>query len=1116
MTLAELVRDGRTTIDAKLLTAIDQQGFRDDHNRLARFAFWKDGPGPQLWDHQKAAIGTIVAYLNADKKIPERPEQTEAALLKLPTGTGKSGIIAVVARCLPRIRRVLVLTPRQALTRQLLADIRYRFWKHIGYETKEGQLFTAAAAAIGADLEALYSETLLPSTVVGVHTHLATADRAILVGTHQALDMIRKTAADSDDPRAKSFQDALRRIKDAFDLVLVDEGHYEPAVSWSRGVREFNLPTVLLSATPYRNDYKSFRVRGRFLFNYPYADAVGDRVVRPLEIVPSVGFPASKGSAVEKFVEFLGKSLPPRLATTGRWFKDKTLPKVMVRADDLDKLIELQTAIDAEFSTKSVLIHDRAKPVSQNPNRFSSVSAALRARPDAQFWIHQYKLMEGIDDPSFVAVAIFDLMGNARQLVQQIGRVTRVSAGDRRVNQTAWLLAMPTNTDRIQISWDRYAGYEKYAANNTAFIVSNEVTLPDRLLAFMAEYQYINGEFRSRFELEAPLAAQDLQLPQSAVVLETETPVNDIRDCAPIVEEAILDKDRFKITPIAALPANMMGFSYYAWRNSPLLVDRFFSEWKLGIFLAVQQGRLIFMQDTEGLVLNVEKLGLKRADATLMEKAFPAQASIGATRLSRLSFSSLEMSQNAIRTMAVRTRSFADIFTDLLDPSLIPATAFGFVNGRARFVTFVRSRIREAAERPVSIAQYQAWTQLVAQEFEDVSVRRSAVFDRYAQPVAGLTDAEAAPLSILIDFAKESFIDAQDDNSAVAQVLENEEPNYNDVCADVDPKNNEFTISIDGTDIPCSIEYRPKTRKYRIASEALNQKFPAPDTTDRRQSQTIVQRLNREQAFRVLVAKPGIVYSEGKFYQPRLRWVTETGAKPILDYVVSAPSLSAVSSEKGEKLYKTKPKWYEGSVFGLFSAVCEQKRAALGIADDDLTRAITSYPVWLCDDDSRETADFIGINEAEKRIAFVHAKVGKKKSSGSGYSVTSLQESGRQAQASLVFISRGTPSTVWGVKRWQTDVQANKVLLKGRNRVFGNVDGLMMAQINELLLRVTSNPSFDREVWIVAARTIERAALADALDQDPMPNRLRQFLMHWDALQTTCARASVRMRLFCD
>ena len=102
---------------------------------------------------------------------------------------------------------------------------------------------------------------------------------------------------------------------------------------------------------------------------------------------------------------------------------------------DLETLVELQTTIDRTFATESVLIHDRAERKRRNPNRFTSVSAAQTARPDAQFWIHQFKLMEGIDDPSFVAVAIHDLMGNARQLVQQIGRITRYSKGDRRVNQ---------------------------------------------------------------------------------------------------------------------------------------------------------------------------------------------------------------------------------------------------------------------------------------------------------------------------------------------------------------------------------------------------------------------------------------------------------------------------------------------------------------------------------------------------------------------------------------------------------------------------------------------------------------------------------------------------------
>src|SRR4029077_10969281 len=131
------------------------------------------------------------------------------------------------------------------------------------------------------------------------------------------------------------------------------------------------------------------------------------------------------------------------------------------------------------------------------------------------------------------------------------------------------------NIERIQTSWSRYVSYERYAASNTPFIVSNEVTLPDRLLRLMPEYQYIGGEFRSRFELEAPLSAGDIQLPQSAALLRMEIPFGHISEFATLIEEAILDKDRFKITPIDGLPDSMMGFSYYAWRNSPLLVDRF-------------------------------------------------------------------------------------------------------------------------------------------------------------------------------------------------------------------------------------------------------------------------------------------------------------------------------------------------------------------------------------------------------------------------------------------------------------------------------------------------------------------------------------------------------------
>jgi len=1121
MRLDDLVADARTSLDESIKEMIDRPAFRDDMNRLGRYAFWTNAENrPHLWDHQKAAIGTVVAYLNGDKSIPERPDHIEAALLKLPTGTGKSGIIAVVARCLPRVRKVLVLTPREALTKQLLRDVQYRFWGHIGYHVQESQLFAATAETIGAELQAAYTDTFLPSHCNDMFTHLNEADRVVLVGTHQALDKIRRAALDDDDASAGVCKELLHRIKETFQLIIVDEGHYEPAISWSRGVREFNLPTILLSATPYRNDYKSFRVRGRYLFNYPYADAVTERIIRPVEIVVPAADPRTLqgAAAVKQFVQLLKTELPPRLEATARWFGDEdTLPKVMIRGDELDKLISLQTAIDETFETKSVVIHDRAEKTEQNKNLFNSVSSATQARPHAQFWIHQFKLMEGIDDPSFVAVAIFDLMGNARQLVQQIGRVTRHSNGDGRVKQTGWVLATSANIDRIQTSWKRYVAYEGYAANNARFIVSNEVTLPDRLLELMAEYQYIGGEFRRRFELEAPLAAEDIQLPQSAAVLKADTRITDIAEFATFIEEAILDKDRFKITPIAGLPSNMMGFSYYAWRNTPLLVDRFFSEWRFGIFIAVHYGEFVFMHDTEGLVVDVEKLGLKRADRSLMEKAFPEQDDANTTRLSRLSFSSLEMSQNAIRGMAVRTRSFADVFTDLLDPSLVPATAFGFVNGRARYLGFVRSRIREGTERYVGVQEYLKWTAQVALELNDDDRTRNSVFGRYAQVVAGLPPEEASPTSILLDFSRDAFIDTQDDEATAAQAINNEEPEYDELCADVDPITHQFQIKIAGADVPCSIEYRESTGTYRIESEKLNELFPPKETENRRQRQTIVQRLNHDQAFRVIVQNPAIVYSEGRFYKPRLRWTVEGGGKPILDSVIASLSLENVTAEKGEGLYDTdRNGWYRKSIFGLFSAVCEQRLGAIGIADDDLTRAIAGYSIWLCDDDNRESADFIGINEDEKRIVLVHAKMGKQGEGGTGFNVTSLQEVGRQVLASLAFISRGEPSPVWSSSRWESDVQANVVPLEGRNRIFKSASSLSAAQLNERLVQATQNPSFDKETWIVSGKAVRKAALIEGLDAEPRENRLRQFLMHWDALQTACARASVRLRLFCD
>jgi hypothetical protein len=109
----------------------------------------------------------------------------------------------------------------------------------------------------------------------------------------------------------------------------------------------------------------------------------------------------------------------------------------------------------------------------------------------------------------------------------------------------------------------------------------------------------------------------------------------------------------------------------------------------------------------------------------------------------------------------------------------------------------------------------------------------------------------------------------------------------------------------------------------------------------------------------------------------------------------------------------------------------------------------------------------------EKKLLFAHAKVGDLSAGGTGFSVTSLQEVGRQALASLAFMSRGDPSPVWTPAWWESDIQAKAVRLTGRNRIFRSLSGARPAQLNEMLFRACRNPSFDKELWIVAGKVGE-------------------------------------------
>ena len=93
---------------------------------------------------------------------------------------------------------------------------------------------------------------------------------------------------------------------DLFDLLIFDEAHHLPATTWTTlHQRLEHVPSVLLTATPFRNDKQ--RLPGDIAYAYPLRRAVARGVYQPVSFVPMApAVPAQRDAALaSKAVERL-------------------------------------------------------------------------------------------------------------------------------------------------------------------------------------------------------------------------------------------------------------------------------------------------------------------------------------------------------------------------------------------------------------------------------------------------------------------------------------------------------------------------------------------------------------------------------------------------------------------------------------------------------------------------------------------------------------------------------------------------------------------------------------------------------------------------------------------
>jgi excinuclease UvrABC helicase subunit UvrB len=98
-----------------------------------------------------------------------------------------------------------------------------------------------------------------------------------------------------------------------------------------------------------------------------------------------------------------------------------TLPRVIVRCKNDSEIQEIAARL-RERGHSAIEIHDTFSD-SEDEDRYRTVPQP--SNKDATFWVHQNKLIEGLDDPSFCLLAIYGGFRNTRALVRQIGRIVR-------------------------------------------------------------------------------------------------------------------------------------------------------------------------------------------------------------------------------------------------------------------------------------------------------------------------------------------------------------------------------------------------------------------------------------------------------------------------------------------------------------------------------------------------------------------------------------------------------------------------------------------------------------------------------------------------------------------
>jgi len=206
---------------------------------------------------------------NPDLRDPQREGHVRAydffsrggqkALIQVPVGSGKTGLIALLPFGIAR-GRVLVIAPNLTIRDELKKNLDV---------TKRRHCFWARCNVLSPEvMSAGPYVAVLDSKDANIHD----CDRS-----HIVLTNIQQLAS-SADRWLPQFPDKF------FDLILVDEGHHSAASSWRKVFERFpEAKVVSLTATPFRSDRQ--KIDGELIYRFSFKQAMLKGYIKKLQAI---------------------------------------------------------------------------------------------------------------------------------------------------------------------------------------------------------------------------------------------------------------------------------------------------------------------------------------------------------------------------------------------------------------------------------------------------------------------------------------------------------------------------------------------------------------------------------------------------------------------------------------------------------------------------------------------------------------------------------------------------------------------------------------------------------------------------------------------------------------